>query len=50
MKAIGYVNPGPISAEDALIELEVDVPQRGPKDLLVEVRGVLVDPVDVKAS
>lgn len=48
MKAIGYANPGPLSAEDALIELEVDVPQPGPKDLLVEVRGISVNPVDVK--
>lgn len=48
MKAIGYTNAGPISAEDALIELEVHVPQPGPKDLLVEVRGISVNPVDVK--
>jgi zinc-binding alcohol dehydrogenase family protein len=48
MKAIGHTNAGPIAAEDALIELEVDVPQPGPKDLLVEVRGISVNPVDVK--
>ncbi len=48
MKAIGYPAAGPISAKDALIELEVDAPKPGPKDLLVEVRGVSVNPVDVK--
>jgi zinc-binding alcohol dehydrogenase family protein len=48
MKAIGYTDAGPISAENALVELEIDVPQPGPKDLLVEVRGISVNPVDVK--
>ncbi|MGF1524925.1 MAG: zinc-binding alcohol dehydrogenase family protein [Leptolyngbyaceae cyanobacterium] len=48
MKAIGYTNAGPLSATDALIEFETDIPQPGPNDLLVEVRGVSVNPVDVK--
>lgn len=48
MKAIGYMNAGPISAENALIEFEVDIPEPGPNDLLVEVRGISVNPVDVK--
>lgn len=48
MKAIGYQNAGPISAEDALAEFEADSPKIGPNDLLVEVRGVSVNPVDVK--
>lgn len=48
MKAIGYSDAGPISAENALIELEVDSPQPGPRDLLVEVHGISVNPVDVK--
>jgi zinc-binding alcohol dehydrogenase family protein len=48
MKAIGYRDAGPISAENSLIEFETDVPKPGPKDLLVEVRGVSVNPVDVK--
>ena len=48
MKAIGYTDAGPISAENALIELEIDVPQPGPKDLLIEVRGISVNPVDVR--
>ena len=48
MKAIGYTNAGPISAENALIEFALDTPQPGPKDLLVEVCGISVNPVDVK--
>ena len=48
MKAIGYRDAGSISAEDALIEFEADLPQPGPSDLLVEVRGISVNPVDVK--
>ncbi len=48
MKAIGYTTAGPISAENALIEFETNVPQPGPRDLLVEVRGISVNPVDVK--
>ena len=48
MKAIGYRLAGPISAPNALIEFETDMPQPGPNDLLVDVRGVSVNPVDVK--
>lgn len=48
MKAIGYRQAGSLSAPDALIALEIDDPEPGPHDLLVEVRGVSVNPVDVK--
>ncbi|MDJ1183738.1 zinc-binding alcohol dehydrogenase family protein [Roseofilum casamattae] len=48
MKAIGYREAGPVSVQDALIEFETDIPQLGPKDLLVEVRGISVNPVDIK--
>ncbi len=48
MKAIGYADAGPISAENALTAFETDMPQPGPNDLLVEVRGISVNPVDVK--
>ena len=48
MKAIGYADAGPIMAEDALIEFETDIPEPGSNDLLVEVRGISVNPVDVK--
>ena len=48
MKAIGYHQPGPITAPDALVEFETDAPQLNPHDLLVEIRGISVNPVDVK--
>jgi len=48
MKAIGHADAGPISNKNALIELELDTPKPGPQDLLVEVRGVSMNPVDVK--
>ena len=48
MKAIGYNQAGPITAPDALIEFETETPEIGPRDLLVEVRGISVNPVDVK--
>ncbi|MEM8963278.1 MAG: zinc-binding alcohol dehydrogenase family protein [Acidobacteriota bacterium] len=48
MKAVGYTQAGPISAAEALIDFETEVPEPGPGDLLVEVRGISVNPVDVK--
>lgn len=48
MKAIGYQKAGPISEADALIEFKAELPHLGPYDLLVEVCGVSVNPVDVK--
>lgn len=48
MKAIGYKKAGPISAPDSLIDLDMDQPLLGPRDLLVAVRGLAVNPVDVK--
>lgn len=48
MKAIGYKKAGPITAPDSLIEFDAEKPQLGPRDLLIEVRGIAVNPVDVK--
>lgn len=48
MKAIGYRQTGPIDAPDSLIEFETAPPVLGPRDLLVDVRGISVNPVDVK--
>lgn len=48
MKAIGYTIAGPISAETSVVEFETDTPKPGPNDLLVEVLGISVNPVDVK--
>ncbi len=48
MKAIGYKQAGPITAAGALIEFETATPEVGAHDLLVEVRGISINPVDVK--
>ena len=48
MKAVAYQSPGPIDRPDALIDLELPDPEPGPRDLLVRVLAVSVNPVDVK--
>ncbi|MFK8014760.1 MAG: zinc-binding alcohol dehydrogenase family protein [Gammaproteobacteria bacterium] len=48
MKAIGYQAAGPITAENSLIAFDAPAPQIGPRDLLVDVRAVSVNPVDTK--
>ena len=48
MKAIGYHQAGAIDRADALIDLELPTPVPGPRDLLVRVKAVSVNPVDVK--
>ncbi|MBL8297803.1 MAG: zinc-binding alcohol dehydrogenase family protein [Rhodanobacteraceae bacterium] len=48
MKAIGYYHSGPIDRDDALLDLTLPEPQIGPRDLLVEVRAISVNPVDTK--
>ena len=48
MKAIGYRTSLPITDEQSLIDLELPDPQPGPRDILVSVRAVSVNPVDVK--
>ena len=48
MKAIGYYRNLPISDPESLIDLELPDPQPGPRDLLVEVHAVSLNPVDVK--
>lgn len=48
MRAIGYREAGPISAPESLLAWEIPKPILGPRDLLVEVKGVSVNPVDVK--
>jgi NADPH:quinone reductase len=48
MKAIAFTRPLPIEAQDSLVELELPQPEFGPRDLLVNVRAVSVNPVDAK--
>ncbi|PCJ33745.1 MAG: NADPH:quinone reductase [Moraxellaceae bacterium] len=48
MKAIGYQQPLPINAADALIDIELPKPTVTGKDLLVRVEAISVNPVDTK--
>lgn len=48
MRAIGYRQPQPITADDALIDLDLPDPVAAGRDLLVEVKAVSVNPVDTK--
>ncbi|PSD29001.1 zinc-binding alcohol dehydrogenase family protein, partial [Stenotrophomonas maltophilia] len=47
MRAIAYTHAGlPIDDTRALIDIELELPQPGPRDLRVAVRAVAVNPVD----
>ncbi|NKL60649.1 zinc-binding alcohol dehydrogenase family protein [Rhizobium leguminosarum] len=48
MRAVAYKAPQPISAETSLIDVELPMPEAGGHDLLVEIKAVSVNPVDVK--
>src|SRR3984885_683661 len=48
MKAIGFIRPLPIETPDSLVELDLPRPEPQPRDLLVNVRAVSVNPVDTK--
>ena len=48
MKAIAHFKCLPIEHPDALVEIDIPEPVPGPRDLLVEVKAVSVNPVDTK--
>lgn len=48
MKAVGFYRNHPITEAESLLDLEVPVPTPGPRDLLVAVKAVAVNPVDYK--
>ena len=48
MKAIGYTQSLPSSDANSLLDIQLPEPTPGPRDLLVEVRAVSVNPVDTK--
>lgn len=48
MRAVGYKNPLPITAEEALVDIDLSKPAPEGRDLLVEVKAVSVNPVDTK--
>ena len=48
MKAIGYRASLPISDPSSLVDIEISEPQPNPRDLLVKVRAISVNPIDTK--
>jgi zinc-binding alcohol dehydrogenase family protein len=48
MKAVGFKAPHPIDDPDSLIDFELETPTAGPRDLLVAVRAISVNPADTK--
>ncbi|HWG79695.1 MAG TPA: zinc-binding alcohol dehydrogenase family protein, partial [Stellaceae bacterium] len=48
MRAVAYRKSLPISAADALVDVELERPKAAGRDLLVEVKAVSVNPVDYK--
>lgn len=48
MKAVGYKQPQPISNPESLLDIELPKPTPNPRDLLVKIEAVSVNPVDTK--
>jgi NADPH:quinone reductase len=48
MRAVAYSAPRPITDEQSLVDIEMPVPEPTGRDLLVEIKAVSVNPVDVK--
>jgi zinc-binding alcohol dehydrogenase family protein len=48
MKAVGYRRPLPITDPESLLDVELPDPKPEPRDLLVNVKAVSVNPVDTK--
>ena len=48
MRAIGYREPGGIDRDDALLDIDLPMPDATGRDLLVAVKAVSVNPVDTK--
>ncbi|MDO4231201.1 MAG: zinc-binding alcohol dehydrogenase family protein [Lautropia sp.] len=48
MKAIGFNRPLPADHPEALLDLQLPEPTLNPRDILVEVRAISVNPADVK--
>src|SRR5271154_3434388 len=48
MKIVSFHKPLPISDPESFLDLTGEEPRPGPRDLLVEVRAISVNPVDTK--
>ncbi len=47
-RAIAAIKNGPVDAPESFVEIDLELPDVGPHDLLVAVKAVSVNPVDVK--
>ena len=48
MKAVSFYNHLPITDSQSFVDISMDAPRPRPRDLLVEVRAISVNPVDAK--
>lgn len=48
MRAVAFTRSLPVDDAEALADITLEIPQPGPRDLLVKVEAVSVNPVDVK--
>src|SRR5277367_2716004 len=48
MKAVSFYKSLPIADPQSFVDVSVDAPELRPRDLLVEVRAISVNPVDTK--
>ncbi len=48
MRAIAYSKSLPITDPESLVDIEIDRPEPGPRDLIVKIEAVSVNPVDFK--
>ena len=48
MRAVAYTEPLPVDDPRSLLDVELPVPEPGPRDLLVKVEAVATNPVDYK--
>jgi zinc-binding alcohol dehydrogenase family protein len=48
MPAVAYRKSLPVDEPDSLLDVELPVPEPGPRDLLVQVEAIAVNPVDYK--
>jgi NADPH2:quinone reductase len=47
MKAVGSYEPLPINDHRALVDMGLPMPAAGPRDLLVKIEAISVNPADV---
>lgn len=48
MKAIGFYKGHALEAQDSFLDLEIDTPRILPHDVLVQVKAISINPIDIK--